>query len=301
MPGGLLVPALTLAAGAVCGYLLALSFQHEEPLSLRPGALPLQEFGRLDLVILAGQSNMSGRGSPGVAPPLSQDLRQRVFIFGNDYRWQEAHEPVDSSRGQVDMVSVDPDAAVGPALYFAARALEREPARRLGLVPCARGASRCRTPCGRRAAWQRNPSDHTLYGSCLKRVRAASTAGRPALLLFYQGEWDGLDPDQLSGTPFAGFTHASDWGDYFVRFANDFRSDLGQPALPIVFGVLGDHANPVKFTHWAEVQESQRALLLEYSARIETAGLPLRDGVHFTAVAQAEIGRRFADAWLDRF
>lgn len=285
---------MTLLAGAVCGYLIALSVPREETLSLRPGALPLQQFGRLDLVILAGQSNMSGRGSAGVAPPITQDLRGRVFIFGNNYRWQEAREPVDSPRGQVDMVSVDPDAAVGPALYFAAHALEREPDRRFGLVPCARGASLI-------AEWQRNPSDDTLYGSCLKRVRAASTAGRPALLLFYQGEWDGLDPDQLAGTPFAGFTHASDWGDYFVRFANDFRSDLGQPALPIVFGVLGDHANPLKFTRWAEVQESQRALRLEFSARIETAGLPLRDGVHFTAVAQAEIGRRFADAWLDQF
>ena len=46
--------------------------------------------GKLSLFILAGQSNIAGRGEM----PEFQQTNSNVFVFGNDYRWKVALEPV---------------------------------------------------------------------------------------------------------------------------------------------------------------------------------------------------------------
>jgi hypothetical protein len=63
--------------------------------------IPEEFQGKLSLFILAGQSNMSGRGDV----PANQVADPLIFVFGNDYRWRVALEPIDSSEGQVDEVS----------------------------------------------------------------------------------------------------------------------------------------------------------------------------------------------------
>jgi len=94
--------------------------------------VPAEYVGRLSIILLCGQSNMSGRG------PLSkstQKTNSRAFVFGNDYRWRIASEPIDREDGQVDEVSLDPGAGVGPWLAFANRLLQLDPELVIGLVP----------------------------------------------------------------------------------------------------------------------------------------------------------------------
>jgi hypothetical protein len=248
--------------------------------ALLPG-IPQEHQGNLALFILAGQSNMSG-----YAPlPGGHTGDPRAFMFGNNYRWDLAKEPVDSAEGQVDPVSYD-NAGFGPSLAFALASLELQPDTPVGLIPCAKGASSI-------AEWQRNVSDQSLYGSCLKRARAASPMGYLAGILFFQGEQDAINIYLTSNTDI----HPEIWSQMFSTFVEDLRADLEEPDLPVVYAQLGAKPEGVAFPNWDVVKQQQLAVDLPGSAMIVTDDLEYFDGLHFTAESYREIGKRFADAY----
>jgi hypothetical protein len=248
-------------------------------------AVPRELQGELAMFILAGQSSMSGRGD---IPGSGQATHPRVFALGNDYRWRLAREPVDDPKDQVDPVSKDPDAGFGPSMAFATTLLQERPDMAVGLIPCARGGSSI-------YQWQRNLSENSLYGSCLKRARAATTMGEVAGILFFQGEADAMDPALYTES----VVLPDEWGDRFVSMVNGWRGDLDMPQLPVVFAQIGSHAAPQIFVNWTVVQEQQSQVQLPYSAMITTSDLALKDGVHFTAESYHTIGERFAEAYLN--
>jgi hypothetical protein len=134
-----------------------------------------------DIYVIAGQSNASGRG--GVASSYSNPVL-KAALFGNDDRWKDLTDPVDSPEGQVDRISLDQNVggSVWPLVATELMAAEGVP---VAFVPCARGA----TPVRR---WTEHPeaphSRSTLYGSMLRRVEAVG--GRVRAVLFWQGEAD---------------------------------------------------------------------------------------------------------------
>jgi hypothetical protein len=239
-------------------------------------------WGNVALFILAGQSNMSGRGLE--FNPDETD--SRVLVFGNDYRWHQAIEPVDDPTGQVDQVSEDLGTGYSPGMAFALASLEHNPRMIIGLIPCAKGASSIKE-------WQRDLSDQSLYGSCLKRVRAASTAGQVQGILFFQGEADAVDPDLLPEHP----PDAENWPALFISFVQDFRTDLLDPRLPVVFAQIGMQTAPSVLPNWDLVKQKQESVQLPWTAMIVTDDLPLQDEVHFTTESYRIIGRRFSEAY----
>ncbi len=243
--------------------------------------IPSELVGQVQLFILAGQSNMSG-SSP---LPAQQETHPRIFVFGNDYRWRIGQEPVDGDTGQVDPVSRDRQAGIGPGMAFALSLMKLRPEMAIGLVPCAKGASEIKQ-------WQRNLGDDALYGSCLKRIRAASTMGIPAGLLFFQGEADAADPAQAPGRSPA----AAKYAEKFTDFVASFRKDLAVP-LPVVFAQIGSHTAPGYFTNWQLVKDQQESVSFPCTAMIKTDDLPLMDAVHYTTDSYRTIGSRFADAF----
>lgn len=246
--------------------------------------LPDSVIGRLHLFVLAGQSNMSGRGR---LDARAQTPVSGAYVFGNDYRWHPAREPTDDPTRQVDLVSRDAVVGVSPGRSFAATIREAHPERSVGLIPCAKGGSSI-------AQWQPSFRETTLYGSCLKRIQAATVVGDVAGVLFFQGETDALTPADVPG-PVAG----ADWGSAFKHLVRAWRRDLQRPDLPVVFAQIGSlGADSSRFSQWREVQESQRRVSLPHTQMIDTEGLPLRDGLHYTTDAYRTIGRRFATAWL---
>jgi len=255
-----------------------------DPYVLSTAEIPQAYRGQMSLFILAGQSNMVGW-----APvPEEEKPDPRIYVFSNDYRWRVAREPIDDAYDQVDKVSEDRIAGYGPALAFAFASLERHPQAVIGLIPCAKNSSAI-------AQWQRNLSDQTLYGSCLKRARAASPMGHISGILFLQGETDAQDPvlyPQPEPRPF-------DWAPVFTAFITDLRNDLQEPELPVVFAQLGPDPLSQDFPNWEIVQEQQSSIDLPMTAMITTGDLPLLDGLHFTADSYRTIGRRFADAYWD--
>ena len=253
------------------------------PTTIPPTAeIPQVHLGQMHLFILAGQSNMVGWA------PIPEDVisNPQIYVFSNDYRWRIASEPIEGDFNQVDKISADRIAGFGPSLPFALASLEYKPDILIGLIPCAKNASAI-------IEWQRNLSDQTLYGSCLKRARAASPMGEISGLLFFQGETDALDPVQYPNPE----PHPKEWALLFSTFITDFRKDLNQPDLPVVYAQIGSNLAPEAFINWGIVQEQQASVSLTMTEMIVTDDLQLMDGVHFTTDSYRTIGTRFAEAY----
>lgn len=236
-----------------------------------------------EIYVLMGQSNMSGRGVVADAPLELRTPDPRIMLYGNDGVWKPAVEPVDAYEGQIDAVSTDLIAAVGPALAFA-RALAGESERRIILVPCAKGGSAI-------GQWTPSTDRATLYGSCLARVSEAAPRGRLAGLLWYQGETDAERPDR-----------AAAWASNFTQVVQAFRADIGAPDLKVLVVGLGDRplTGPYagRFGSWAVVQGAQASLALPNHVHVSAAGLPMNeDQLHLSTAGQIALGRRMAEAW----
>jgi hypothetical protein len=231
----------------------------------------------LRLIILAGQSNMSGRGKLSELPREFPRNGNRLWTFTNAWRWEPAREPVDSAEAQVDQVSSD-EAGVGPGLAFADALADRMPRAAIGLIPCARGATSIRQ-------WQPATGRDTLYGSCLARIREASRFGRPFALLWYQGESDVESMEDVRA-----------WAAGFARFLSALRSDLGEPALPAVSmtisGISQERSRDSRFRLWDELRAVQLGLRMDRVIIIDTAGFDLSsDGLHLSTSGQLSLGR----------
>jgi hypothetical protein len=244
--------------------------------------IPAAWQGQLSLFVLAGQSNMAGVGPPPEPAPTGSPL---IFVFGNDYRWHLAQEPIDNPLDQVDYVSQDDFAGFSPGLSFAQRLLEERPNSPIGLIPCAKYSSFI-------DEWRPNLSDNTLYGSCLKRIQAASTMGTVAGFLFFQGESDALVE------PFRGqIPYHHEWAARFTELVESLRQDLNMPTLPVVFAQIGPR--PAEgFAEWETVQAQQASIRLPATVMITTDDLTLQDVLHYTADSYQVIGQRFAEAYL---
>ena len=245
----------------------------------QPAIAPRHQ-GNLKLYILVGQSNMAGTAEI----PAGLKSSANIFTFGNDYRWAKAMPPIDSGVNQVDAVSIDADAGFGPAFIFAKTLISQNQNQMIGLIPCAKSGSSI-------TDWQESLSDETLYGSCLKRVRAASTMGEPAGILFFQGEADAVDPKLFPSLR----PDAEAWAEKFATFAFNFRQDIGQPNLPLVYAQLGTPEDTEGLPNWNAIKAQQESIQIPNAKMIMTEDLPM-DGVHYTTESYKVIGQRFAEA-----
>jgi hypothetical protein len=231
-----------------------------------------------DIYVIAGQSNASGRSPHRFA---WESKTWRAAAFGNDYRWQELRDPVDSADGQVDRVSRD-DNAGGSVWPEVATALLAEEGVPVAFVPCARSSTAI-------AAW--NPERRargaggTLYRSMARRV--AAVGGRVRAVLWWQGERDArfLTPGPVYRVALARLS-AAVW--------RDFRA-------PMVVAQIGDYddrytaagVDAVRFAQqraWAQPHILQGPVLYD---------IDLEDRVHFAdADDVTAAARRWAAAIL---
>jgi hypothetical protein len=230
------------------------------------------------IFLLAGQSNMSGRASLTGLPAFEH--ADRVKAFSNAWSWQGGAEPVDSPFGQVDTVSLDIDAGVGPSMAFADALADAYPEIEVGLVPCAFGGSTLN-------AWGRNLSRSSLYGSMIARAQEAAKHGVIKGVIFYQGE---NDADTLD--------HAETWAARCYDLIDDIRSDLAIPALPFIVTVLGPDPGHPSFPYHAEVQASQEGMSGDGLAVVTAADLTgqIGDVIHLNTASQMVLGQRYATA-----
>jgi hypothetical protein len=237
---------------------------------------------RPQVFLLMGQSNMSGRGDLAALPQQVPD--PNILLFGNDDVLKAAAEPLDSPAGQIDMVSADNLAAVGPGLSFARTLRTNFGPRSIILVPCAKGGSSL-------AQWSPNPTPSTLYGSCLRRAKAAITEGAElGGVLWYQGETDA-----------ASLSETALWPSRMATLVFRLRQDLRSPALPWVVVGLADSpaAGSRPYPGWSEIQRAQLRLprQIRNLAHVSAAGLSTNaDNLHLDTVAQEQLGPKLAAA-----
>lgn len=244
---------------------------------------PLPEATEIELYIIAGQSNASGRGELNQLPDFP--LANRVKLFSNAYEWVDGYEPTDDWVGQVDTVSIDTNVAkVSAGMSFGDRLSRLRAGKIIGLVPCAKGGTGL-------WQWQRDLSRTTLYGSMLSRAKTAQAYGTLKGIIWYQGEHETAVGKQALAE-----SYAAD----FLQFAADFCSDIGIPDLKFIVTELGPNPNPSVHPYWATVQAQQVSLDGERDgdiACVTAADLTgkVGDEVHLDTASQVILGSRYAE------
>ena len=241
------------------------------------------------LVLLAGQSNMSGRGyltEEDVLPVPG------VTALRRDGVWIPAADPFNFDRinalGLND--STDPfeekalevngkrRCGVGPGRTFGKLLKDLFPESEIGLVPISIGG----TPI---ASWLPGGkdlhSDMMPYDDGIKLARKAQEYGDFAVILWHQGETDGKlqTPNYL---------------ETLKTVINNFRRDLNIPDIPVILGGLGDFLEQRWDGNTYTKMIIQAAQELDNAGYVSATGLTDRgDNLHFDTPSQHELGRRY--------
>ncbi|XP_052188549.1 probable carbohydrate esterase At4g34215 [Diospyros lotus] len=227
------------------------------------------------IFILAGQSNMSGRGGvinttwDGLVPPECRP-RASILRLSAELRWEEAAEPL---HRDIDVYAV---CGVGPGMAFANSVLQRHAGFGVvGLVPCAVGGTKI-------SQWARGSN---LYNQLVRRAAAAAQGGGAIqALLWYQGESDTVNEED-----------ARLYKSRLQQFFMDLRADLQSPLLPIIQVALASGQG----RYVEEVREGQMGIDLANVRYVDGKGLELEaDHVHLSTAAQVRLGQMLAHAFL---
>ena len=242
------------------------------------------------LVLLAGQSNMSGRGYltendvsklPGITAlrwdkvwipavdPFNYDRINQLGLNDSEDPFEENALDVNNQRR----------CGVGPGRTFAKLMQEKFPGAEIGLIPVAVGG----TPI---AAWMPGGadkySDRHPYDDALAMARYAMQFGKIEVILWHQGE-----SDAKFKTP--------DYKEKLITVINNFRRDLGLEHVPVILGEIGHFLDEKRFAV-KEYNEyiRQAAAELSLAGVVSAAELTDRgDRVHFNTTSQYELGKRY--------
>lgn len=240
----------------------------------RPAATPSPNAPQRDLFLLAGQSNMAGRGT---VEPEDRVAIGGIAMLDRTMAWVPAMDPVHFDK---------PSAGVGPGRAFAIAVRSTKATRDIGLVPTAVGGSPI-------SSWEPGALDTATkthpYDDAIARARAAMREGRFRAILWHQGESD--------ATPERSVLYAQRLRTLIARL----RAELGDPTLPFIIGQLGQFPR----AHWSaarvRVDSVHRAIAetMPGVAFVGSDGLRHRgDSLHFDSPSARELGRRYAAAYL---
>ena len=240
------------------------------------GQTPKIEKKAFHLYLLAGQSNMAGRGA---VSEQDKKAHPRVFVLNRQNRWAPAVAPLHFDKPAM--------VGVGPGLTFGKLLAQADPNVTIGLIPCAVGGSPI-------SVWKPHayykPVNVYPYDDAIARCRIATQRGVLKGILWHQGESD---------------SNATDGPLYARRLTetiSQFRHDLAVPNLLFVAGTFVD-------AYVSRVAESRLVIdAIKTVAKsddnvlwISGASLPCKDDlVHFNAEGARKLGRRYAEAVLER-
>lgn len=227
----------------------------------------------MHLFLLAGQSNMAGRGD---VEPQDREIHPRIWMLDRSGKWVPAMDPVHYDK---------PVAGVGPGLTFARELVSTDTSMVVGLVPAAAGGSPIST--WEPGAWH-DQTDSRPYDDAVSRMRIAQRAGELKAILWHQGESDG----NAESAPL--------YRERLTRLIQRLRSDLDLPEVPFLIGGLGCFPAVPWDRHRATVDSAHRAVpnALPNVLFVSADGLGHKgDHVHFDTDAARELGRRFARAY----
>lgn len=234
------------------------------------------------LILMVGQSNMSGRGVLSEVPTYPN--ASRIFMYGNDDAWKPGAEPTDSSIGEIDTISIDTNAGASIGMSFANRLCDLFPDDEVGLIQASKGATKI-------YQWRRASTRSSLHGNAIARMWAAHHSSPVQAeisgILWWQGEEDAI--------------LQTDASVYQINFANtiaEMRMSLQNLSLPFAYARL-NNLNPSNSSrpYWNDIRQVQNDTTIERAVMVSTDGVPYQsDNVHCTTAGYQTIGIRFADA-----
>lgn len=225
----------------------------------------------LDIYILMGQSNMSGRG---YLTPENKTLgSKQVLVFTENQIWQEAHNPLHFDKPTA--------VGVGPGLSFGMAMATANPNIKIGLVPTAVGGTSINS-------WVPGAKDESTgkfpYDDAEKRIKEAMKYGTIKGIIWHQGESDSDDKGVASYLP------------KLKALVERVRELTGNKNLPFVAGELGQYSE-----HFVDFNKMIQKLPAEVpnTALVKTEGLADRgDKTHFDANSAIQLGKRYAAKML---
>ncbi len=243
-------------------------------LAAHPSVPGVAQPSSMEIFLLAGQSNMAGRGE---VADEDRQANPRVWMFDRARAWLPAVDPMHFDK---------PIAAVGPGRTFGIEVARRFPDANVGLVPAAVGGSPITT-------WlpgvRYDETGAFPWDEAIARVRAAREAGALKAILWHQGESD--------ATAEAAPLYESRLRDLIARF----RTELGDPALPFVIGQLGRFPGRPWDDWYVQVDKAHQQVAADTPnvAFVSSDDLGDKgDNLHFSAEAARELGRRYARAYF---
>lgn len=229
---------------------------------------------KFHLFLLAGQSNMAGRGK---VTESDRKVDPHVLTLNKNNRWVAAVDPIHFDKPGI--------AGVGLGKTFAKTYAASHPGITVGLIPCAVGGSPI-------SSWEPDgyhPSTKTHpYDSAVSRTQFAMQKGTLKGVLWHQGESD--CKAELSVV----------YKEKLHRLIERFRTNFNDNKLPFIAGQMGQfkerpwNADKKRVDSVHETLPSQVSL----TGFVKSNGLTHKgDKIHFDSESYRELGRRYHSAF----
>jgi iduronate 2-sulfatase len=252
---------------------------------------------KVKVFLLAGQSNMDGRGQKAdLVGPLakwaqpqsdvliaySDSTLRGPYTSGGFKPLEPGYSVTSGARERLGDAYKLPASRFGPEVSFGRTIADGLPGTRIAIIKFSEGGTSLE------ADWAPDKNGG-LYEQCLafvrKSLKALTDGGATvelAGIVWHQGESDYLLPP-------------GKYQQLLTDFIARLRKDLSSPEVPFVIGDLVDNGtrDAVRAGQLATSQAVPAALF------VSAKGLTTVDkDTHFDSASQIEIGRRMAEAWL---
>lgn len=242
-------------------------------MKIKVETIPVKE--KTWVFIMAGQSNMAGRGQVEREDTIPHP---RILSIDSNGHLIIAKEPLHFYEPSLTGLDC--------GMSFARNLLEKAPADiTILLLPTAVGGSSISQWLGDSVHRQVK-----LYSNFLEKLAIAKKYGTLKGILWHQGESDTNDQGiQL-------------YPERLQHLFERFRKDAGLNKLPILLGELGSYSGNQANWKLLNIAIHAYALSDKNSAVIPTGDLHHKgDQLHFDAKGQREMGKRFANVWWQQF
>jgi hypothetical protein len=232
--------------------------------------LPAKE--HFHLYLLAGQSNMAGRGKVEESDTVANP---RVLALTKDGSWAPATAPLHWDKSV---------AGTGLGRSFALTLVESDPDIVIGLIPAACGGSAISSwvPGGYHDQTKSHPWDDAV-----QRTQRAMQDGTLKGILWHQGESDS-QPERSA-------VYQKRLTELILRFRNEFQN----PQLPFLIGQLGQFPERPWSEARQQVDAAHRAVAtsVPFVSFVHSDDLTCNpDNVHFDSKSLRTFGKRYAAA-----
>jgi len=232
---------------------------------------------KFKIVVLAGQSNMAGRGT---VDPADNKPHPRVVMLNQKGEWVPCVDPIHYDIGK---------SGVGPGKFFAEALADSDPSIVVGVVPTAVGGTpmQCWDP---GAVSPKGGGKWKPYDDMVARTKQAMEKGTLTAILWHQGESDCMRRN--------GYLYQV----RFPAFVERYRKAVGAEGVPLICGGL----HPKMEKDWfGKIIANAKRWTCEYAygpGKYTTCPDDVKlqpDNIHYTKESQQEFAKRYFAAYQE--